>query len=191
MQEIMNKVVLEVKRIISRPPSRPIRLMFFETVELYGIVLNKIKENFEIEEIININNLMKSKMWSDNITKLAEVEEKYGAENFRFMKTLYETLYEYIISLIKTKGLQKILVIEDSQLYINGFDPIHFLIAYMYDNYLILEREIPIIWLTIGEKEEYSLNEYNYYKTESTGGRTLRLTQDSFRSCIFDYKINF
>lgn len=191
MQLIINSVIAEVDRVITKPPSRPIRLMLFDTTKLYGFVLNKIKDSFQSEEIININKFFESDMWINNRNKLAETEEKYGDESFKFQRVLCEVLEKYIINLIKLNKLKKILVIEDSELYINGFDPIHFLAAYMYDHYLILEKEIPIIWMTIGEKEEYSLNEYNYHRTDITKGRTITLTQDSFRSCIFDYKSNY
>ena len=191
MQETINSIIAEVNRVITKPPSRPIRLMFFETTELYGVALNRVKDRFEAEEIININNLFNSEIWTSNSNRLAESEEKYGEESFKFQRVLCEIMEEYIVRFIETNNSKKILVIEDSELYINGFDPIHFLSAYMYDHYLILEKEIPIIWMTVGKKEEYTLNEYNYYKTDIARGRTLTLTQDSFRSCIFEYKSNY
>ena len=191
MQETINSIMSEIDRVISKPPSRPIRLMLFETLELYGLALNRAKDKFESNEIININIFFESDVWINNRNKLAESEEKYGEESFKFQRILCETLEKYIINFIETNNAKKILIIEDSELYLNGFDPIHFLSAYMYEHYLILEREIPIIWLTIGQKEEYSINEYKYYKTDMSMGRIIRLTQDSFRSCIFDYKLNY
>lgn len=191
MQSIINSVISEVNRVITKPPSRPIRLMLFETKELYSLAINKVKDCFQSDEIISIDNFFESGAWVNNRNKIAETEEKYGEESFKFQRLLCEVLEKYIIDSIKVNNLNKILVIKDSELYINGFDPIHFLSAYMYDHYLILEKEIPIIWMTIGEKEEYSLNEYNYHRTDITKGRTITLTQDSFRSCIFDYKSNY
>lgn len=191
MQKTINSLMAEVNRVITKPPSRPIRLMFFETIELYGLALNRVKENFEAKEIININNLFSSEVWINNGDRLAELEEKYGGGSFKFQRVLCEILEKYIIDFIEINNSKKILVIEDSELYINGFDPIHFISAYMYDHYLILENEIPVIWMTVGEKEDYSLNEYRYYKTDITKGRILTLTQDSFRNCILEYKSNY
>jgi len=190
MQKTINSVMAEIKRVISKPPSRPIRIMFFETPMMCGFVQNKVKEEFEATEIINVNNFFKSQEWIGDEDIIAELEIKYGNESPKFQRKLCETLEGYIIDFINSNNAKKLLIIEDSALYINGFDPIHFLSAYMYDHYLILEREIPIIWLTVGQKEEYSLNEYKYYKTDTTSGRTIKITQDSFRSCVFDYKSN-
>ena len=44
MREILDSVTAEVKRVINKPPSRPIRLMLFDTASLCNLVQNKIKE---------------------------------------------------------------------------------------------------------------------------------------------------
>lgn len=191
MQKLINNIMAEVNRVISKPPSRPIRLMLFDTSLLYGFAQNKIKDEFEVNEIININNFFKSKEWIDARDALSQLETKYGNENNKFQRKLCEILEKYIINFIVNNKAKKILIIEDSELYNNGFDPIHFLSAYMYDHYLILEKEIPVIWLTVGQKEEYTSNEYKYYKTDVTTGKTIKVLQDNFRSCVFDYKSNY
>lgn len=188
MHEIINDVTAEVKRVITKPPSRPIRLMFFNTPALCGIVQNRIKEEFDNNEIININSFYSSNEWEKNTDRIAEAESKYGVENIKFQKLICESLEKYIVSFVEQNRPKKILVIEDSELYSNGFDPIHFLSAYMYEHYIILDNEIPMFWITIGQKEEYSTNEYRYYKTEFTNGRLIKITQDSFSSCVIDYK---
>lgn len=42
---------------------------------------------------------------------------------------------------------------------------------------------IPLIWLTIGIKEDYSVNEYCYYKTESTKGRVIKIAKHIKHMC--------
>lgn len=59
----------------------------------------------------------------------------------------------------------------------------------MTENNKIVNDSIPLIWLTIGTKEEYSVNEYRYYKTETTQGRTVKVEQSTFSSCVKDYKL--
>ena len=191
MHEIISDVIAEVKRVISKPPSRPIRLMMFDTAALCGMVQNRIKDEFDNNEIININNFYISKVWEKNADRIAEAEVKYGVDNIKFQKIIYESLEKYIVNFVEQNKPRKLLVIEDSELYSNGFDPIHFLSAYMYEHYIVLDNEIPIIWITIGQKEEYGTNEYRYYKTESTSGRQIKITQDSFSSCVFDYKSDY
>lgn len=191
MQQIINNILAEINRVIVRPPSRPIRLMFFETVSLCGLAQNEVKDKFDFSEIININNFFESDEWINIGDKLSQLESKYGNINNKFQRELCQALEKYIISFIEMNKAKKILIIEDSELFNNGFDPIHFLSAYMYEHYVILENEIPVIWMTIGQKEEYESNEYKYYKTDTTNGRTIKLTQSGFSSCIFDYKSNY
>jgi len=191
MQEIMSNVAAEVKRVISKPPSRPIRLMFFDTPALCGVVQNKVKEEFDNNEIININSFFESNKWEEQVELIAESESKYGIKNIKFQRLLCESLEKFIVNFVEVNKPKKLLVIEDSELYGNGFDPIYFLSAYMFEHYIILENEIPMFWITIGQKEEYSLNEYRYYKTDFSNGRLIRITQDNFSSCILDYKSNY
>ncbi len=191
MQKTINKILAEINRVITRPPSRPIRLMFFDTPMLCGVAQNKVKDEFESNEIININNFFESDEWVNVGDELSELESKYGNESPKFQRKLCQALEKYIISFIEINEAKKILIIEDAELYNNEFDPIHFLSAYMYEHYLIIEREIPVIWMTVGQKEEYESNKYKYYKTDTTNGRTIKLSQDSFSSCIFDYKSNY
>lgn len=191
MQKLIGNILSEVNRVISKPPSRPIRLMFFETSMLCGFAQNKIKDEFQSNEIININDFFESDEWCSVLSILSELEIKYGNNSPKFQRKLCATLEKYIMGFIEKNNPKKLLIIEDAELYNNCFDPIHFLSAYMYDNYLILEKEIPIIWITIGQKDEYDSNIYRYYKTESTQGRTIKLSQEGFRSCIFDYKSNY
>lgn len=191
MQRIINNIMAEINRVISKPPSRPIRLMLFETPMLCGFAQNKVKDEFEANEIININNFFESYEWSAASEKLADLEIKYGIDSHKFQRKLCETLEKYIICFIEANKAKKILIIEDSELYNNSFDPIHFLAAFMYDHYLILEKEIPVIWMTVGQKDEYGSDEYKYYKTDATNGRTIKLSQEGFRSCILEYKANY
>lgn len=191
MQKTINNILAEINRVIMRPPSRPIRLMFFETTMLYGFAQNKVKDEFETNEIININDFFESDEFGSVEDKLSELESNYGNNNHKFQRKLCQALEKYIISFIEKNESKKILIIEDSELYNNGFDPIHFLSAYMYEHYLIIEKEIPVIWMTVGQKEEYESNKYRYYKTDTTTGRTIKLSQDGFSSCIFDYKSNY
>jgi hypothetical protein len=88
MQEIMSNVMAEVKRVISKPPSRPIRLMFFDTPALCGVVQNKVKEEFDDNEIININSFFESNKWEEQADRIAESESKYGVENIKFQRLL-------------------------------------------------------------------------------------------------------
>lgn len=191
MREILDSVTAEVKRVINKPPSRPIRLMLFDTSALCNLVQNKIKEEFDNNEIININNFYSSNQWEKNVDRISQAESKYGVDNIKFQRIICESLEKYIVEYVELNKPSKLLVIEDSELYSNGFDPIHFLSAYMYEHYIVLDNEIPIIWLTVGQKEEYGTNEYRYYKTEYTSGRQIKITQDSFSSCVFDYKSDY
>lgn len=191
MHEIMNDVIAEVKRVINKPPSRPIRLIFVDTAALCRMVQNNIKDDFDNNEIININNFYTSNEWLKNADRIAEAEKKYGIDNIKFQKIICESLEKYIVDFVEQNRPRKLLILEDSELYSNGFDPIHFLSAYMYEHSIILDNEIPIIWITIGQKEEYETNEYRYYKTEFTDGRQIKITQDSFSSCVFDYKSDY
>jgi len=59
----------------------------------------------------------------------------------------------------------------------------------MSENQLIINDSIPLIWLTIGIKEDYSVNEYYYYKTESTKGRVIKLEQSTLSTCVKDYRL--
>lgn len=59
----------------------------------------------------------------------------------------------------------------------------------MGENQLIVNDSIPLIWLTIGTKEEYAVNEYCYYKTETEKGRLIKIEQSTLSSCVKDYKL--
>ena len=59
----------------------------------------------------------------------------------------------------------------------------------MSENQLIVNDSIPLIWLTIGTKEDYSVNEYCYYKTEDTKGRVIKIEQRTLSSCVKDYRL--
>lgn len=191
MQEAINKILAEVKRVIQRPPSRPIRLMFFNTISLCGSAQNKVKELFSGNEVININSFFESDTYKTYSDVIAILESEVGMASTKSQRKLCEALEEFIINYIKSNRAKKILIIEDSELFNYEFNPIHFLSAYMFDNSKIVDNELPLIWLTVGQKDDYATNEYRYYKTENTAGRLIKLTQETFRSCVLEFKEDY
>ena len=189
MQSPTNELIEEIKRVIDRPPSRPIRLMFLENEVLYEMAQNQVKELFRQKEIYNMSEFMKCAAWNDRTEELIEIEQKYGQEHKRYRQILCEILEKAVIDFIETNDVDKVLIIQDEVLFSLGLDPVHFILTYMTENNKIVNDSIPIIWLTIGIKEEYSVNEYCYYKTEATQGRTVKIEQSTLSSCVKDYKL--
>lgn len=189
MQSPTNELITEIKRVIDRPPSRPIRLIFLENEVLYEMAQNKVKELFQQKEIFNMTDFMQCSAWKARSEEIIEIEQKYGQEHRKYRQILCEILEKAVIDFIDANNTEKVLVIQDEALFSLGLDPIHFLLTYMTENNKIVNDSIPIIWLTIGIKEEYSVNEYCYYKTESTQGRTVKIEQSTFSSCVKDYKL--
>lgn len=189
MQKPINELVAEVIRVINTPPSRPIRLMFLENELFYEMAQNQVKELFASNEIINMTNFMDFEAWKSREDELIEIEEKYGQEHKRYRQVLCEILEKAIVDFIKENDTEKVLVIQDETLFTLGLDPIHFLLTYMSENQLIINNSIPIIWLTVGVKEDYSVNEYCYYKTENTKGRAIKIEQSTLSTCVKDYRL--
>jgi len=189
MQKPINELVAEVIRVINTPPSRPIRLMFLENEIFYEMAQNQVKELFASNEIINMTNFMDFEAWKSREDELIEIEEKYGQEHKRYRQVLCEILEKAIVDFIKENDAEKVLVIQDETLFTLGLDPIHFLLTYMSENQLIINNSIPIIWLTVGVKEDYSVNEYCYYKTENTKGRAIKIEQSTLSTCVKDYRL--
>ena len=189
MQKSINELVTEVIRVINTPPSRPIRLMFLENELFYEMAQNQVKELFVSNEIINMTNFMDFEAWKSREDELIEIEEKYGQEHKRYRQVLCEILEKAIVDFIKENDAEKVLVIQDETLFTLGLDPIHFLLTYMSENQLIINDSIPLIWLTVGTKEDYSVNEYCYYKTESTKGRAIKIEQSTLSTCVKDYRL--
>lgn len=189
MQKPTDELIAEITRVINTPPSRPIRLMFLENKIFYEMAQNQVKELFAPNEIVNMSEFMKSNAWKEREDEFIKVEEKYGQKHKRYRQVLCEMLEKIIEDTIKENEADKILVIQDEALFTLGLDPIHFLLTYMSENQLIVNESIPLIWLTIGVKEEYSVNEYCYYKTETTEGRLIKVEQSTLSSCVQDYKL--
>lgn len=189
MQKPINELIAEVTRVINTPPSRPIRLMFLENEIFYEMAQNQVKELFAPNEIINMTNFMELEAWKSHEDELIRVEEKYGQEHKRYRQVLCEILEKVIVDFINENDAKKVLVIQDGTLFQLGLDPIHFLLTYMSENQLIINDSIPLIWLTIGTKEDYSVNEYCYYKTEDTNGRGIKVEQSTLGSCVKDYRL--
>ena len=189
MQKPIKELVSEVIRVINTPPSRPIRLMFLENEIFYEMAQNQVKELFASNEIINMTNFMDFEAWKSREDELIEIEEKYGQEHKRYRQVLCEILEKTIVDFIKKNEAEKVLVIQDETLFTLGLDPIHFLLTYMSENQLIINDSIPLIWLTVGTKEDYSVNEYCYYKTESTKGRVIKIEQSTLSTCVKDYRL--
>lgn len=189
MQKPINELIAEVTRVIKTPPSRPIRLMFLENEIFYEIAQNQVKELFSSNEIINMTKFMDFEAWKSREDELIEIEEKYGQEHKRYRQVLCEILEETIVDFIKENDAKKVLVIQDETLFTLGLDPIHFLLTYMSENQLIINDSTPLIWLTVGTKEDYSVNEYCYYKTESTKGRAIKIEQSTLSTCVKDYRL--
>lgn len=189
MQSPTNELMAEIRRVIDRPPSRPIRLIFLENDVLYEIAQNQVKELFKQKEIYNMSEFMKCAAWNDRAEELIEIEQKYGQEHRKYRQILCEILEKAVIDFIETNDVNKVLIIQDEVLFSLGLDPVHFMLTYMTENNKVINDSIPIIWLTIGIKEEYSVNEYCYYKTEATQGRTVKVEQSTFSSCVKDYKL--
>lgn len=189
MQKPINELIAEVTRVINTPPSRPIRLMFLENEIFYEMAQNQVKELFAPNEIINMTNFMELETWKAREDELIKVEEKYGQEHRRYRQVLCEILENTIVHFIEENDAKKVLIIQDGNLFQLGLDPIHFLLTYMSENQLIVNDSIPLIWLTIGTKEDYSVNEYCYYKTEDTKGRVIKIEQSTLSSCVKDYRL--
>ena len=189
MQKLIDDVVAEVIRVIKRPPSRPIRLMFLEDAALYEMAQNRVKELFLQNEILNMSNFTSCSAWLECEQELIQAEQDYGSESKKYQQVLCKILENAVMNFICKNNAKKVLVIEDETLFSIGVDPIHFLLTYMAENSKIINEDIPIIWLTIGTKEDYSRNEYRYYQTENTEGRIIRVTQSTFSGCVFDYKL--
>ena len=189
MQKPINELVAEVIRVINTPPSRPIRLMFLENEIFYEMAQNQVKELFASNEIINMTNFMDFEAWKSREDELIEIEEKYGQGHKRYRQVLCEVLEKTIVDFIKENDAEKVLVIQDETLFTLGLDPIHFLLTYMSENQLIINDSIPLIWLTVGVKEDYSVNEYCYYKTENTKGRAIKIEQSTLSTCVKDYRL--
>lgn len=189
MQKPTDELMAEVNRVISTPPSRPIRLIFLENEVLYEMAQNEVKELFSQSEIVNMSDFMESSAWKKREDELEKIEEKYGQEHRRYKQVLCEIVEQRIVDQIIEKKAEKILVIQDETLFTLGLDPIHFLLTYMSENQLIINDSIPVIWLTIGSKEDYSINEYCYYKTEMTPGKIVRIEQSTLSACVKDYKL--
>ncbi|MCI8991136.1 MAG: hypothetical protein HFG80_00175 [Eubacterium sp.] len=189
MQKPVNELIAEVTRVINAPPSRPVRLMFLENEIFYEMAQNQVKELFASNEIINMTNFMDFEAWKSREDELIEIEEKYGQDHKRYRQVLCEILEKVIVDFIKENDAEKVLVIQDETLFTLGLDPIHFLLTYMSENQLIINDSIPLIWLTVGTKEDYSVNEYCYYKTESTKGRAVKIVQSTLSACVKDYRL--
>ena len=189
MQKPINELIAEVTRVINTPPSRPIRLMFLENEIFYEMAQNQVKELFAPNEIINMTNFMELETWKAREDELIKVEEKYGQEHRRYRQVLCVILEKTIVHFIEENDARKVLIIQDENLFQLGLDPIHFLLTYMSENQLIVNDSIPLIWLTIGTKEDYSVNEYCYYKTEDTKGRVIKIEQSTLSSCVKDYRL--
>lgn len=189
MQKPTDELIAEIKRVIYRPPSRPIRLMFMENEILYEIAQNQAKNLFSQNEILNLSDFIQCEAWKNREAEFVEIEQKYGQEHKRYRQVLCEILEKAVVDFIQEKDASKVLVIQDEVLFTLGIDPIHFLLTYMTENNTIINNSIPLIWLTIGTKEEYSVNEYRYYKTENTKGRTVKVKQSTFSSCVKDYRL--
>lgn len=189
MQKPINELVSEVIRVINTPPSRPIRLMFLENEIFYEMAQNQVKELFASNEIINMTNFMDFEAWKSREDELIEIEEKYGQGHKRYRQVLCEVLEKTIVDFIKENDAEKVLVIQDETLFTLGLDPIHFLLTYMSENQLIINDSIPLIWLTVGVKEDYSVNEYCYYKTENAKGRAIKIEQSTLSTCVKDYRL--
>lgn len=189
MRKVINSIVAEIRRVIIQPPSRPIRLMFLENEVLYEMAQNQVKELFQQKEIYNMSEFMQCAAWNNRAEELIEIEQRYGQEHRKYRQILCEILEKAVIDFIETNDVNKVLIIQDEVLFSLGLDPVHFMLTYMTENNKIINDSIPIIWLTIGIKEEYSVNEYCYYKTEATQGRTVKVEQSTFSSCVKDYKL--
>lgn len=193
MQEIIDSVSNEIKRVIIKPPSRPVRIMFFENKALYGMVINNIKEQYFLSnEIININKFFESNLYNKNIDNLEKLENKYGVSSSRFQNKFSEILTSYLEEFSERNKVKKILVMEDEELYSYEFNPLDYISRYLAsDDSFIVQANLPVIWFTIGQKDLYEENVYNYYKTGKTEGRKIKITNSNFIDCIYDYKIEY
>lgn len=193
MQEIINNVSKEINRVIQKPPSRPVRLMFFENKALYGIVLNSIREEYFVSnEIVNVNDFFESEIYDDNIDELTKIENKYGINSSRFQSKLSETFTAFLEKFCDINKIKKILIMEDEELCSYEFNPLDYISRYLAaDDSFVVQANVPIIWVTIGKKDSYEENVYHYYKTEKTEGRKIKITNSNFVDCIHDYKIEY
>lgn len=191
MQEIIDNVSNEIKRVIQKPPSRPVRLMFFENKALYSMVLNNIREQYFVSnEIVNVNDFFGSNVYDENIDELTKIENKYGISSSRFQSKLSEIFTTYLEKFSDRNKVKKILIMEDEELYSYEFNPLDYISRYLAaDDSFVVQANIPIIWVTIGKKDSYEENIYHYYKTEQTEGRRIKITNSNFVDCIYAYKI--
>ena len=118
---------------------------------------NQVKDLFSTNEIMNMSEFMQCSAWKEREDELLKIEEKYGQEHKRYRQVLCEIVEKAIVNHIKDNDIQKVLIIQDGELYTLGLDPIYFLLTYMGENQLIVNDSIPLIWLTIGTKEEYAV----------------------------------
>ena len=139
MQSPTNELIAEIKRVIDRPPSRPIRLMFLENEVLYEMAQNQVKELFRQKEIYNMSEFMKCAAWNDRTEELIEIEQKYGQEHKRYRQILCEILEKAVIDFIETNDVDKVLIIQDEVLFSLGLDPVHFILTYMTENNKIVD----------------------------------------------------
>jgi len=84
--------------------------MLFDTAALCNLVQNKIKEEFDNNEIININNFYSSNQWEKNADRISEAESKYGVDNIKFHKIICESLEKYIVEYVELNKPSKLLV---------------------------------------------------------------------------------
>jgi len=131
MQKPINELIAEVIRVIKTPPSRPIRLMFLENEILYEMAQNQVKELFASNEIINMSNFLDFEAWKSREEELIKIEEKYGQEYKRYRQVLCEILEKIIVDFIQEHDIEKVLVIQDENLFTLGFFlPVRFLQTY-------------------------------------------------------------
>jgi hypothetical protein len=188
MQKVLDSISNEIERIISKPPSRPIRLIFFNSAPLCAFVQNKLIERFDNNEILNINRFFISKIYLESEEELDRLEELFGNESKKYQRKLAEILYQYIEMFVEEKNSSKLMLMDDTDLFSCCFDPIHFLSSYIFDDSsIIVQNEIPLFWFTLGQRDPYNQNIYRYYKTDSTHGRKIELKINNFGSCIIDY----
>jgi hypothetical protein len=193
MQEIIYNVSKEINRVVSKPPSRPIRLMFFENKSLYGIVINSIREKYFVaNEILNVNSFFESEVYDENIDELTKIENKYGISSGRFQTKLSEIFTLFLEKFCDSNKIKKLLIMEDEELYNYEFNPLDYISRYLAsDDSFAVQANLPIVWVTIGKKDPYEENIYHYYKTEQTEGRRIKITNSNFVDCIYDYKIEY
>ena len=99
MQKPTDELMAEVSRVISTPPSRPIRLIFLENEVLYEMAQNEVKELFSQSEIVNMSDFMESSAWNKREEELEKIEEKYGQEHrSRIFRLTHGTQTQFFLS---------------------------------------------------------------------------------------------